>query len=182
MADVHNEDMILSLNTALSSVREALDTTVKIEQASSMSSGDRVINVNIIKAAITNVLTILQNCGSARYEGTSAPDHHLSALRIDNLGEIVAVGTEASTAVAKADFIDHHGRPTSTDQLVDVTWLSSDSGIISINSSTGVYLALIPGTVTITARHGAGAVASVDRKSTRLNSSHLSRSRMPSSA
>jgi hypothetical protein len=39
MAEVHNEDMLLSLNTALSSVREALDTTVKIEQAPSYCEG-----------------------------------------------------------------------------------------------------------------------------------------------
>lgn len=161
MADVHNEDMILSLNTALSSVREALDTTVNIEQNPAMEENDRTIKVNIIKGAIANVLTTLQNCGSDRYEGLLAPNPQLAALRIDNLGVTVAVGTENSIAEARADFVNHHGQSTSTNQSVDVTWLSSDSGIISINSSTGSYSALIPGNVTVTARHSGGAVTSI---------------------
>jgi len=161
MVDIHNEDMLLSLNTALSSMREALDTTVKIEQNSSMSSSDRITNVNIIKVAIANVLTTLQNCNSDRYEGTSAPDLQLSTLRVDNIGGTVAVGTENSNVVAKADFVDHHGESKSTNQIVEVVWSSSDGGIVSINSSTGSYLALVPGNVTVTARHRGGAVASV---------------------
>jgi len=160
MADVHTEDMVSSLNIALSSMREALDTTVKIEQDFSMSSNDRTINVNIIKVAIAKVLSTLQNCDSDRYEGIPAPNPYLSGLRINNIGGIVDVGTENSIG-ASADFTDHNGKIIAVDREVTVTWLSSDSGIVSINSSTGVYTTLVPGNVTITARHQAGAVTSV---------------------
>ena len=160
MADIHNEDMILSLNTSLSSMREALDTTVTIEHVPSMSSGDRIANVNIIKAAIANVLLTLQNCGSDRYEGIPAPDPQVSILRVTGAGT-VAVGSDPQTFMATVDFMDHNGVVTGIGQPVDVVWSSSDGTVVSINSSTGVYTPLAPGNITITARYTDGSVASV---------------------
>ena len=160
MADVHNEDMIVSLNTALSSVKEALDTTVRIEQAPSMSTSDRNSNVIIVKAAVTSAISVLQNCGSGGFLGTASPDPQIATFRV--VGDtVVSADSGTGTFVATADFIDHNGVSTSTDTEVSASWFSSDSGIVSVNSSTGVYSALVPGNVTITARHSDGAVTSV---------------------
>ena len=160
MADVHNEDMIVSLNTALSSVKEALDTTVKIEQAPSMSTSDRNSNVIIVKAAVTNAISVLQNCGSDNYDGTASPDPQLITFRVTGNSTRQA-GSGTGTFVAVADFMDHNGVSTATNEKVSATWFSSDVNIISVNSSTGVFSPLTPGNVTISARHSSGSVTSV---------------------
>tara|TARA_Y100000310_G_C20313863_1_gene637485 strand:+ start:22 stop:519 length:498 start_codon:yes stop_codon:yes gene_type:complete len=160
MADVHNEDMILSLNSALSSVREALDTTVSIEQNPSMSASDRNANVVIVKAAITNAISVLQNCGSENFTGTASPDPQLVAFRVAGNSTRQA-GSGTGIFIATADFMDHNGVSTATDEEVSATWSSSDSNIVSVNSSTGVFTPLVPGNVTISARHSNGSVASV---------------------
>ena len=160
MADVHNEDMILSLNTALSSVREALDTTVKIEQNPSMSTSDRNSNVVIVKAAITNATSVLQNCGSESFLGTASPDPQMVTFRVIG-NNTVSAGSGTGTLIATADFMDHNGVSTATDEKVSATWFSSDVNIISVNSSTGVFTPLVPGNVTISARHSSGAISSV---------------------
>ena len=160
MAEVHNEDMIFSLNTALSSVREALDTTVKIEQAPSMSTSDRNSNVVIVKAAVIRAISVLQNCGSESFLGTASPDPQMVTFRVIGNGTISA-GSGIGTFVATADFMDHNGVSTATDEKVSATWFSSDVNIISVNSSTGVFTPLVPGNVTISARHSSGAISSV---------------------
>ena len=160
MADVHNEDMILSLNTALSSVREALDTTVKIEQDPSMSTSDRNSNAVIVKAAITNAISVLQNCGSESFAGTASPDPQLITFRVPGNSTRQA-GSGTGMFIAIADFMDHNGVATATDTEVSATWSSSDSNIVSVSASTGVFTPLIPGNVTISARHSSGSVASV---------------------
>ena len=161
MADIHNEDMIDSLRSAFSEVKKALDTTVSIEQNPGMSSGDRTSNVVIIKAAIERTISILQNCGSGRYQGTPAPTRQLSSLRIEGIESTVTAGSAATTGNAVGDFSDHNGQFVAKGEPVLVTWASSDSGVVSINSASGVYSALVPGNVTITARHSEGAVASI---------------------
>ena len=159
MADIHNEYIINSLGTAFSSVKEALDTTVKIEQNAGMSTSDRTSNVTIIKTAIERAISILQNCGASRYAGIPAPAPLLTSLRIEG-GEPASAGaTGALTAMG--DFADHNGQSVSIGGTVLATWTSSDSDIVSINSSSGVYSALVPGNVTITARHVEGAITSI---------------------
>ena len=160
MVDVHNEDMILSLNTALSSVREALDTTVKIEQAPSMSTSDRNSNVVIVKAAVIRAISVLQNCGSESFLGTVSPAPQITTLNVIGSGTFVA-GSGTVTLLAAADFMDHNGVSTATNEKVSATWFSSDVNIISVNSSTGVFTPLVPGNVTISARHSSGAISSV---------------------
>jgi len=160
MAEVHNEDMIISLNAALSKVRVALDTTVKIEQNPSMSTSDRNSNIVIVRAAVTSVISVLQNCGSESFLGTASPDPQMVTFRVIG-SDTVSAGSGTGTFVAMADFIDHNGVSTATNEKVSVIWFSSDVNIISVNSSTGVYSALVPGNVTITARHSGGAVTSV---------------------
>ena len=165
MADVHNEDMILSLNTALSQVREALDTTVAIEQNPSMSASDRNSNVAIVKAAIANAISTLQNCGSDRFDGTASPAPQVSALRVvdingNSVGTVVA-GSGSATLTATADFTDHNGIVTDSQVAVTVVWSSSDSSIVTMNSSSGVYTPLAPGNITISARYVDGSVASI---------------------
>ena len=160
MADVHNEDLISDLTSALSKVREALDTTVKIEQNPSMSVSDRNSNIAIVKAAVISVIDGLQSCGSESFLGTAAPDSQMVTFRVIG-NDVVSAGSVTETFVATADFMDHNGLSTATNEKVSATWFSSDSGIVSVNSSTGVYSALVPGNVTITARHSGGAVASV---------------------
>ena len=160
MAEVHNEDMILSLNAALSSVREALDTTVKIEQAPSMSTSDRNSNVAIVKAAVTSAISVLQNCGSESFLGTASPDPQMVTFRVIG-NNTVSAGSGTGTLIATADFMDHNGVSTATDEKVSAIWFSSDVNIISVNSSTGVFTPLVPGNVTISARHSNGAISSV---------------------
>jgi len=160
MSDVHNEDMILSLNTALSSVREALDTTVKIEQDPSMSTSDRNSNVVIVKAAVANAISTLQNCGSENFLGTASPDPQVTTLNVIGAGTFVA-GSGDVNLLAAADFMDHNGVVTATSEEVTVVWASSDSSIGPVNSSSGIFTPLAPGNITISARYVNGAVASV---------------------
>ena len=159
MADVHNEDMILSLNTALSQVREALDTAVKIEQDPSMSSSDRTSNSSIVKTAIANAINTLQNCRSDTYEGAAAPDPSITAFSITVPSTAVA-GSGPGTFIATVDTHDHNGVPVEVGTRVNATWSSSDSGIVSVNSSTGSYTPVSQGNITVTARHTDGSVAS----------------------
>ena len=160
MAEVHNEDMIVSLNTALSSVREALDTTVKIEQAPSMSTSDRNSNVVTVKAAVANAISALQNCGSENFLGTASPDPQVTTLNVIGAGTFVA-GSGNVTLQATADFMDHNGAVTTTGEAVTVVWASSDSSIGPVNSSSGVFTPLAPGNITISARYANGSIASV---------------------
>ena len=160
MADVHNEDLIIDLNSALSKVREALDTTVKIEQDPSMSVSDRNSNVVIVKAAVTNAISVLQDCGSENFLGTASPDPQLVTFHVTGNGT-VSVGSGTGTFIATAAFMDHNGISTSTDEVVSATWSSSDNSIVSVNSSTGVFTPLIIGNVTISAIHSSGAISSV---------------------
>ena len=159
MAEVHNEDMILSLNTALSQVREALDTTVKIEQDPSMSSSDRTSNSSTVKTAIANAISTLQNCKSDTYEGAAAPDPSITAFSITVPGTAVA-GSGPGTFIATVDTHDHNGVPVEVGTIVNATWSSSDSGIVSVNSSTGSYMPVSQGNITVTARYTDGSVAS----------------------
>jgi len=159
MADVHNEDMIIDLNSALSKVREALDTTVKIERDPSMSVSDRNSNVAIVKAAVTEGISTLQGCTIDDFTGTAAPDYQISTLRIESNSPINA-GTSA-TFSASADYVNHKGVVTEEGLAEAVIWSSSDGAIVSINSSTGVATAEVPGNVTITARAGDGTLSSV---------------------
>ena len=160
MADVHNEDLIIDLNSALSKVREALDTTVKIEQDPSMSVSDRNSNVAIVKAAVTSAISVLQHCGSENFLGTASPDPQMVMFRVTGNGT-VSVGSGTGTFVATAEFMDHNGISTATDEVVSATWSSSDSNIVSVNPSTGVFTPLIVGNVTISARHSSGSISSV---------------------
>jgi len=160
VADVHNEDMILSLNAALSKVREALDTTVAIEQNPSMSVSDRDANVVIVKAAIANATSTLQDCNSDSFAGTAAPDPKILTLRVLGAGTAVA-GSGSDTLTATADFINHNGIITDVDVAVTVVWSSSDSNIVTMNSDSGVYTPLAPGNITISARYADGSVTSV---------------------
>ena len=159
MAEVHNEDMIFSLNTALSSVREALDTTVKIEQAPSMSTSDRNSNVAIVKAAVTSAISVLQNCGSESFLGTASPDPQMVTFRVIG-NDTVSAGSGTGTFVATADFMDHNGISTSINKEVLATWSSSDTAVVSVNSSTGVYTPVSQGNITVTARYTDGSVSS----------------------
>ena len=160
MADVHNEDMIIDLNSALSKVREALDTTVKIEQDPSMSTSDRNSNVAIVKAAVINSISVLQNCGSENFLGTASPDPQVTTLNVIGAGTFVA-GSGNVTLQAAADFMDHNGVVTSSGEKVTVVWASSDSSIGSVNSSSGIFTPVPPGNITISARYANGAIASV---------------------
>ena len=160
MADVHNEDMIIDLNSALSKVREALDTTVKIERDPSMSTIDRNSNVAIVKAAVTSAISVLQNCGSENFLGTASPDPQATTLNVIGAGTFVASSGNFSL-LATAEFMDHNGISTATDEVVPATWSSSDTNIVSVNSSTGVVTPLIVGNVTISARHSSGSISSV---------------------
>ena len=160
MDAVHNEDLILSLNASLSKVREALDTTVAIEQNPSISDADRASNVVIIKAAVTSAINTLQNCGSESFLGTASPDPQMVTFRVIG-NNTVSAGSGTGTFVATADFMDHNGVATATNENVSATWFSSDVNIISVNSSTGVFTPLVPGNVTISARHSSGAISSV---------------------
>ena len=160
MADVHNEDMILSLNTALSSVREALDTTVKIEQDPSMSTSARNSNAVIVKAAITNAISVLQNCGSESFAGTASPDPQLITFRVTGNSTRQA-GSGTGMFIAVADFMDHNGVSTSINEEVSAIWSSSDSNIVSVDAATGVFSPITSGNVTISARHSSGSVTSV---------------------
>ena len=141
MADVHNEDMILSLNTALSQVREALDTTVKIEQDPSMSSSDRTSNSSTVKTAIANAISTLQNCKSDTYEGAAAPDPSITAFSITVPSTAVA-GSGPGTFIATVDTHDHNGVPVEVGTIVNATWPVSQ------------------GNITVTARYTDGSVAS----------------------
>jgi predicted deacylase len=160
MADVHNEDMIIDLNSALSKVREALDTTVKIEQNPSMSTSDRNSNIAIVKAAVTNAISVLQNCGSENFLGTASPAPQITTLNVIGAGTFVA-GSGNVTLLAAADFMDHNGVVTSSGEKVTVVWASSDSSIGSVNSSSGIFTPLAPGNITISARHSNGSISSV---------------------
>jgi len=160
MDAVHNEDLILSLNASLSKVREALDTTVAIEQNPSISDADRASSVVVIKAAITSAINTLQNCGSESFLGTVSPAPQVTMLNVIGAGTFVA-GSGDVSLLAKADLMDHNGIVTATGETVTVVWSSSDSNIGSVNTSTGVYTPLTPGSITITAKYIDGSVASV---------------------
>ena len=90
---MYNEDLILQLNSALSSVREALDITTANEQNDgSISSEDRAANVVIIKAAVSSATTVLNAIDTSQYEGQNAPDPVES--------EIIFISTPSVTAGA----------------------------------------------------------------------------------
>tara|TARA_Y100000034_G_C6756921_1_gene336843 strand:+ start:54 stop:554 length:501 start_codon:yes stop_codon:yes gene_type:complete len=159
MADVHNEDLIPDLYSALSKVREALDTTVKIEQDPGMSTSDRNSNVVIVKAAVTNAISVLQNCGSENFLGTASPAPSVTAFRIAVPSTVVA-GSGSGTFTARIDTHDHNGVSISTNEEVLATWSSSDATVVSVNSSTGVYTPVSQGNITVTARYTDGSVSS----------------------
>jgi hypothetical protein len=113
-----------------------------------------------VKAAVIRAISVLQNCGSESFLGTASPDPQMVTFRVIG-NDTVSAGSGTGTFVATADFMDHNGVSTAINEKVSATWFSSDVNIISVNSSTGVYSALVPGNVTITARHSGGAVTSV---------------------
>ena len=161
MPEFHNEDMIVQLNTALSSVREALDGTVFLEQNSApISPTDKAAKVTEIKNAITLAMASLQLCRVDEFNGLAAPPAQLDSLVISGGGIIESETTQGQFS-ATADFIDHNGTMTAENYPVDVLWSSSDTGIVSVNTNSGEYTVASPGNITITARHGSGFVSSV---------------------
>ena len=161
MPEFHNEDMIIQLNAALSSVREALDGTVFLEQNSApISPTDKAAKVTEIKNAITLSMANLQLCRVDEFNGLAAPSAQLDSLVISG-GGIIESETTQGRFSATADFIDHNGIMTAENHPVDVLWSSSDTGIVSVNTNSGEYTVASPGNITITARHGSGFVSSV---------------------
>ena len=161
MPEFHNEDMIIQLNTALSSVREALDSTVFLEQNSApISPTDKAAKVTEIKNAIILAMASLQLCRVDEFNGVAAPPSQLDSLVISGGGTIESGATQGQFS-ATADFIDHNGTRVEENSPVDVLWSSSDTGIVSVNTNSGEYTVASPGNITITARHGSGFVSSV---------------------
>ena len=161
MPEFHNEDMIIQLNAALSSVRGALDGTVFLEQNSApISPTDKAAKVTEIKNAITLAMVGLQLCRVDEFNGLVAPSAQLDSLVISGGGTIES-GTTKGRFSAAADFIDHNGTRVAENSPVNVLWSSSDTGIVSVNTNSGEYTVASPGNITITARHGSGFVSSV---------------------
>jgi len=159
MPEFHNEDMIIQLNAALSSVREALDGTVFLEQNSApISPTDKAAKVTEVKNAITLAMASLQLCRVDEFNGSAAPPAQLDNLVISGSGTIEITQGRFS---ATADFVDHNGTTIEENSPVDVLWSSSDTGIVSVNTNSGEYTVSSPGNITITARHANGSVASV---------------------
>jgi len=161
MPEFHNEDMIVQLNTTLSSVREALDGTVFLEQNSApISPTDKAAKVTEIKNAITQAMTSLKLCRVDEFNGAAAPPSQLYSLVISGGGTIESAITQGRFS-ATAALIDHNGTMVEENYPVDVLWFSSDTGIVSVNTNSGEYTVASPGNITITARHGSGFVSSV---------------------
>ena len=161
MPEFHNEDMIIQLNATLSSVREALDGTVFLEQASDpISPTDKAAKVTEIKNSIAQSISTLQSCRVDEFNGLAAPSPQFGNLTVSGGGTISSDTTQGSFS-ATADRIDHNGDIVESDYPVDVLWSSSDTGIVSVNTNSGEYTVASPGNITITARHVSGWVASV---------------------
>ena len=161
MPEFHNEDMIIKLNAALSSVREALDSTTFLEQnPDSIPSEDKAVKVTEIKNSITLAMASLQLCRVDEFNGLAAPPSQIYSLVISG-GGTIENGTTQGRFSATADFIDHNGTMVDENYPVNVLWSSSDSCIVSVNTNSGEYTVSSPGNITITARHGSGFVASV---------------------
>ena len=161
MAEFHNEDMIIKLNEALASVREALDSTVYLEQNSRPSPPpDRATRVTAIKNSIAQSISTLQSCRVDEFNGLVAPPPQFDNLTVSG-GGTISSGTTQGSFSATADRIDHNGDIVESDYPVDVLWSSSDTGIVSVNTNSGEYTVASPGNITITARHASGSVASV---------------------
>ena len=161
---MYNEDLILQLNSALSSVREALDITTANEQNDgSISSEDRAANVVIIKAAVSSATTVLNAIDTSQYEGQNAPDPVES--------EIIFISTPSVTAGAstlmEAHTItyDHNGVEVNRGLSSFLNWTSSDTTVagVAVNGDRlGVVTGVSEGNITLTVTHrNSGALASL---------------------
>ena len=152
---MYNEDLILQLNSVLSSVREALDTTTVNEQNNaSISNADRAANVVIIKAAVSSATTTLKAIDTSQYEGQNAPDPVES--------EIIFISTPSVTAGAstlmEAHTItyDHNGEEVNRGLSSFLNWASSDTTAASVavnGDRLGVVTGVAEGNITITVTH-----------------------------
>ena len=160
---MYNEDLILQLNSALSSVREALDTTTVNEQNIGLSSSDRAANTVIIKAAVSSATTTLSAIDTSQYEGQNAPDPVES--------EIIFISTPSVTAGAstlmEAHTIayDHNGVEVNRGLSSFLNWASSDTTVagVTVNGDRlGVVTGVAEGNITVTVTHrNSGALASL---------------------
>jgi len=161
---MYNEDLILQLNSALSSVREALDITTANEQTNAtISNSDRAANVVIIKAAVSSATTTLKAIDTSQYEGQNAPDPVES--------EIIFISTPSVTAGAstlmEAHTItyDHNGVEVNRGLSSFLNWTSSDTTVagVAVNGDRlGVVTGVSEGNITLTVTHrNSGALASL---------------------
>ena len=102
---------------------------------------------------------------------------------------VYGLGADATNGQAVARLYEAKGRPAFNPLIAHVTDLAAAQALAHFDADAErLAAALWPGPLTLVLRRAAGcavaelATAGLDRKSTRLNSSHLKLSRMPSSA
>ena len=115
--------------------------------------------VNTVKNGIADCISTLQECKVDHYDGDNAPGDTVSTLSIR--GDLAISVSSLTSFEALASYVNYKNELVGEHVVVDASWRSSDSGVVSINSSTGSLTGVSEGNVTITAQLSDGSIASV---------------------